>query len=66
MWCVPGSFVTGNLSQCPTLTLRREKFDYGDIRPEINSTEVLSVDESSMEVRMVDLRECKVIHLCIW
>ena len=61
LWSIPGSFVTGNLSQCPTLTLRWEKYPYGDIRPEINSGEVLSVDENSMEVRLYDLLKGKVV-----
>ena len=61
LWSIPGSFVTGNLSQCPILTLRWEKYPYGDIRPEINSGEVLSVDENSMEVRLYDLLKGKVV-----
>ena len=61
LWSIPGSFVTGNLSQCPTLTLRREKYVYGEIFPEIHNGKVLSVDENYMQVGLFHIRKGKKV-----
>ena len=53
--------MTGSLSQCPTLTLRREKHDHGEIFPEQHSGEVLSIDENYMQVGLIDLSKGKVV-----
>ena len=53
--------MTGSLSQCPTLTLRREKHDHGEIFPEQRSGEVLSIDENYMQVGLIDLSKGKVV-----
>ena len=54
--------MTGNLSQCPTLTLRREKYPYGEIYPEIHNGEVLSVEANNMQVGLFDSRKSKVVY----
>ena len=53
--------MTGSLSQCPTLTLRREKHDHGEIFPEQRSGEVLSIDENYMQVGLFHIRKGKVV-----